>query len=447
MKRGGPTGKVMPAAGTFRPSPFALPPLRAMVAIAAWQMCASALAADPEENALQLADQAPAVVAQASNWRSFVEGAYGGDTQRDGEPVQQDRRASLDVHYDNSFAPGWRAVLADRLDATWPAQSPGQYGINTIKDAYLGWQPRPDAIFDAGRINVHEGVAMGYNPTDYFRVGAVRSIVSVDPLSLKENRQGSMMLRGQSLWDSGSVTALYSPKLSDEPNSNGYNPDLGATNNQDRWLIAVSQKLIAGVSPQLLLYKEADLPVQLGLNLTGLVNDAMVVYAEWSGGRSPSLLSQALRQYALPHADDTGFRDRLSLGTTYTTTDNLSLTAELQYNGAGMERSGWDALYRQSPIAYGIYRNWLLFVRDPPTTRAVFFYAKWQDALVNHLDLSAMESVDAVDYSRLSWLEARYHFDHYEVALQWQRFSGRPLSDYGAAPQIQSWLALLRYYL
>ncbi len=74
------------------------------------------------------------------------------------------------------------------------------------------------------------------------------------------------------------------------------------------------------------------------------------------------------------------------------------------------------------------------------------FYGTWQDALINHLDLSAMERFDADDYSRLSWLEARYHMEHAEFALQWQRNSGPVVSDYGAAPQIQSWQAVVRYY-
>ena len=56
---------------------------------------------------------------------------------------------------------------------------------------------RPDTLIDLGRINVRNGVALGYNPTDYFRAGAVRAAVSVSPASLKENRQGSVMLRGQ----------------------------------------------------------------------------------------------------------------------------------------------------------------------------------------------------------------------------------------------------------
>ena len=46
-----------------------------------------------------------------------------------------------------------------------------------------------------GRINVRNGAALGYNPTDFFRSGALRSVVSIDPNSLRENRLGTVMLR------------------------------------------------------------------------------------------------------------------------------------------------------------------------------------------------------------------------------------------------------------
>ncbi len=406
----------------------------------------AALADEQDESALSLADQTPTAAAHASNWRTFVEGAYGGATLPDGNQEQQNHRSSFDLLYDKSLAAGWRAVFADRLDMNWPAQVSDQNSINTIKDAYLSWQEQANRIFDLGRINVHNGVAIGYNPTDYFRSGAVRSIVSVDPASLKENRQGSVMLRGQTLWAGGSITALYSPKLADQASNDGFNPDWGATNHQNRWLVAVSQKFSAGISPEFLVYKENDLPVQLGFNLTGLVSDSMVAYVEWSGGSSPSLLSQALSQLALPHTDDVAFRNRLSSGLTYTTANKMSLTAELEYGGGGLDQAGWDALARGSPLIYEQYRNSLQIAQEAPTKRAVFFYGLWQDALINHLDLSALERIDAVDYSRMSWLEARYHLDRAEFALQWQRNSGQRVSDFGAAPQLQSWQVVLRYY-
>lgn len=431
----------------------------------------AARAQDSEESALKLADLTPQAVEQARDLRAFLEGAYGGDLLRGTGQTQQDKRLSADLLFDHTLAPHWRVMAADRVDFVWPAQVPGMYNIEvpaqfaarappqydleappqraiqTLKDAYLSWQPQEGAILDLGRINVREGVAQGYNPTDFFRAGAVRSVISVDPLSLKENRQGSVMLRGQTLWEGGSVTALFSPKLAEAPNAGGWNLDVGGTNAQDRWLLTASQRIFEGFSPQLLAYREPSRPVQIGANLTGLLNDATVAYLEWSGGRSLLQLSEALAQGGLPHPDDEGFRSRAAAGSTYTTSYKLSVTLELQYDGAALDRAAWDQLYAAAPLEYGLYRLWLLGEREMPAQRAVFLYSKWQDALVNRLDLALMENLDAVDHSRLTWLEVRYRFERAETALQWQRYSGGATTDYGAAPQAVIWEILLRWYL
>ncbi len=268
---------------------------------------------------------------------------------------------SLDVRYDRAFAPGWRAVFADRLDMNRSYGATGDGNVNTVKEAYLSWQASPERIADFGRINVRNGVAMGYNPTDVFRAGAIRSASSIDPASLRENRLGSVMLRGQALWQGGSLTALVSPKLADAPNSGAWNLDLGATNRRNRWQVALSQSVSKALNPQVLLSGGEGESAQLGFNLSALANDATVVFFEWSGGRSRSLRSQALGG-----ADDSAFRNRLATGLTTTTADNLSLTFEVDYNGAGLDR---DALERVATRFAGRLRALPHVCRRPPGSR------------------------------------------------------------------------------
>jgi hypothetical protein len=399
-----------------------------------------ALAQDAELDALRLADEAQADAAKASDWSAFIEGAAGRTVLRNGAR-SWDQRLSLDVQVDKRLSPDWRLVFADRLDVFWQDEPARQHSINTLKEAYLGWQARDDLLFDLGRINVRNGVATGYNPTDYFRTGANRSVISADPASLKKNRQGSVMLRGQALWDSGSVTGLFSPKLASQPNRGAWNPDVGSTNNRDRWLLAFSQKLADGLNPQWLLYKEEGLPTQAGFNLSLLLNDATVAHVEWSGGRSPSLLAQSVGA-----TGDTAFRNKLSTGLTWTAASKLSVTVEAQYNGAGLRDDEWNALPRTSPLAYARYRTLLQALQDMPTRKSVFLYVSWQDALIRHLDLNAMVRHNLADSSRLSWLEARYHLDRADLALQWQLNSGTPVSEFGAAGQRRALQALVRYF-
>ena len=413
--------------------------------MAALVVTALAQAAGPDEAALLLADEAPGLVERASDWRVFAEGAVGALVRRSDGATRDARRLALDIRYDHAFTPDWRFFLANRLDMAWPEPG-GEPGIHTLKEAYATWRMQPETLLDLGRINVRNGVAMGYNPTDFFRAGALRSIVSISPASLRENRQGSLMLRGQRLWEDGSLTWLYSPELSRRSSPEGFNLDPGATNSRHRALVAVSQKVSPSLSPQFLIYREQALPTQFGLNLTGLINDATVAHLEWSGGRGPSLLARALPRAAPGSAGDP-WQNRLAAGLTYTTPNNISLTAEYHYSGGGLDETGWAAL-RQGPLPlYGQYRNWLRTAQEQPTRQAFFFHGVWQDALVSRLDLSVMYNRDLIDASHRLWLEARYHREKVEYALQWQMNGGQPLSAWGALPESRGWQAVLRCYL
>jgi hypothetical protein len=400
-----------------------------------------ALAGDDDTAALSLADKTSATAAQTSNWHMYVEAAASGARAEGTGQTISGERLSFDAKFDDAFAPGWRAVFADHIDFTRLDGPPGDQNINTLKEAYLSWHAQPDLIADLGRINVRNGVGVGYNPTDYFRADAVRSIISIDPSSLRENRLGSVMLRGQTLWDSGSLTALYSPELVSQPTTNGFSPDFGATNQHARWQLALSEKLSDTINPQWLLSGSAGQSPQLGMNLTALANDATVVYFEWSGGRSAPLASQA---FMIPGNE--AFRSRIATGLTYTTASNISFTAEYEYNGAGMNASDWNSLQHGPLPFYGAYRLFVANVQDLPTTRNLFFFSVWQDAMIKHLDLTALARYDVIDHSRLQWLEARYHWPSVDVALQWQFDNGHQTSDYGALPDQRLWQLVARFY-
>ncbi|MBV8633590.1 MAG: hypothetical protein JO002_03800 [Burkholderiaceae bacterium] len=397
--------------------------------------------ANDELDALNVADQAPAKVEQASDWHTFVEAAYGDTQQRYGLPSYQNGRLSIDATLDKTLAPGWRLVFADRLDWDWQSETPDQAKINTLKELYLSWHISSDKILDVGRINTRYGVATGYNPTDYFRDDAVRSVVSINPSSLRNNRLGSVMLRGQTLWNGGSLTALFSPKLEPDASSEPFNVDLGATNRVNRYLLVASQQVSDSFNPQVLLYGEQGKLPQMGLDLTRLFGDATVAFFEWSGGRSASEYAQALGG---PERE--AFHNRLSTGFTYSTDNKISLTLEAEYDGAALDKANWNALPFEGQPRYVQYRTFVQAAQDLPTREALFAYASWQDAGVTHLDLTALLRQDMSDQSRLTWAEARYHWDHVDLALQWQRYGGKPWSDFGVLPGRTSWQTVATYY-
>jgi len=413
-------------------------------------LCAPVFAAGTtEDDALNLADATTESAAvEGSSWRIFTEATAGRTTVHQwGQPDRAEdvQRLSLDLLFDKKLTPDLRAVFSDRLDLNHQSDALGQETLNSLKEAYLSWQPQNDRVLDVGRINVRYGAATGYNPTDFFREGANRAITSFDPNAIRENRMGTVMLRGQTLWKGGALTAIIAPKIDDAPNHGDWNADLGATNNRNRWLVSVSHQLADNFNPQFVVYGDQRQPVQMGLNLAMLVNDATVAHVEWSGGRQKTLLAQAL-PLSPAVAQDEAFRNRLATGLTYTTASKLSITGEYHYNGAAVDKAVWNALRTSSMLDYESYRQLVEEQLDLTTRQAAFLRASWQDAFINRLDLTAVLRYNMEDHSKLSWLEARYRFDKSEVALQWLMASGDDSSDFGAMAQRRYIQALFRYY-
>ncbi|WP_157669961.1 hypothetical protein [Chitinibacter sp. GC72] len=402
-------------------------------------------------DALSLADQTPQTEVEQQSWQFFTEGMLGYVNRKEGQSDIHPSRISLDLSVDYRFNAQWRGVLANRFDLNRVDLKDGQGSqheqINTLKEAYLSWQIQPDWLLDAGRINQRNGMAYAYNPSDFFKAGALRSVVSIAPASLRENRLGSAMLRTQYLWEGGSLSALYAPRVGNGTSNDAQGADTGSfaldfasSNPADRWQLAWSQRWFDGFSPQLILFKEAGSAPRLGLNASWLASDALSLHAEYSGARSRSLAQRA-RQID----GEERFYSRLSSGATYTFPVNLSLTLEYQYNQAALDKAGWQALGQQG-AAYGRYRSLATREQDNPTRHNLFMLASWNNALMRNLDLSLMLRRDLVDHSTLHWLEARYHFKRADLALQWQSQQGSATSQYGAAAERNSLQALIKYY-
>lgn len=397
--------------------------------------------ASNDADALSLADE-PAVVPQASqSWRLFGEAAASRGSLLGTDSKFSGGRVSLDVRLDTRIAPGLRAIVSDRLDVARHSEDALDYSVNTLREAYLSWHVSPTEIVDLGRINLRYGAAYGYNPSDYFKRGALRSITSPDPANLRENRQGSIVVQAQKLWSTSSLAAVFSPRLGSSSDST-FALNAGATNPANRWLLAGSHKFTENFQPQILLHGGDGLPLQTGLNVSGLLGSATVAYAELSAGKSRSMLAQTL---GLNQTDR--MQRRAAFGVTYTTGFNLSVTGELEYNSAAPDRRQWDIFRAAAPgNALNLLRT-AQFAQDLPVRRAAFVYAAWRDLGMKSLDLAAFVRRDLETRSHEHWLEARYHWNKAEVALQWQGFSGAPTSVYGAVPQPRRLELQLRMFL
>jgi hypothetical protein len=399
--------------------------------LAATALAAAALGARAAEDELPGLPEAepPAPVAAPKALRAFVEGAAGRVDNRGGGHRDL-RRAALDLRYEQNWAP-WRVALSDRLDDVHPVQ-PGQRSTrNSLRELLVGWSGEA-VTAEAGRINLRNGPAFGYNPTDYFRESALRTITTADPVSLRENRLGTVMVRGSVFGDFGSASLALAPKIKSAPSAEPMSADLGRTNHTDRALLTLSSSASKRVNAQVLIFGERGRGTQYGVSANGLVSDALVAYGEASTGLDTTLLQEVQGQ------DRPQRRvNRASLGFTYTLPSRLSATAEIEYNGAGLDRAGQQALAQGGPVAQVRFTDLTQSSLEIGSRRAWVVHLAQKDAGIKNLDLSGFVRTNAVDHSRLYWAEARYHWQRFDAAVQWQRFSGRSASEFGAYPYRQ----------
>jgi len=399
----------------------------------------SALPAQAQEDALSLESAPIEKVETPSDAKWFVEGAIGNAPQRYLPDSIASQRASLDLLYSGRVGTGWRAVFSDRLDlihTNGPEPAPSR---NSLREAYLGWQPGGgDTAIELGRINLRNGPAYGYNPTDFFRDGALRLITSADPFAMRQNRMGSVMLRAQQLWSGGSLQVAYSPKMADAPSADTWNLDLGSTNNRNRGLITLGTQFSQKLNSQLLLYKDDGLKPTVGANMTALLSDAAVAHLEWTYGTEPDLMSRALGG---PASEQT--RNRFAGGATYTTLGKTSITVEYLYNGFALDAAGWAALGTGQQLAY---LSEALRLQELAPRRAYMIYVTHKGLWLKDLDATGYVRFNGEDHSRLAWLELRHHWPKFDLTLQLQYNLGSAGTEFGIVPDRRNVQALGAYY-
>ena len=402
----------------------------------------SAQAAD--DDALDLQADAPATPAAstAAALRLMLEVAAQYAQRPAGQGSEDGHRVSLDLRWTRKLSDGWRLGLSDRLDDQHPVLSGLRSTRNSLREAYAGWQDAGGGrTLEAGRINLRHGPAYGYNPTDYFRSGATRSVITADPVAIRENRVGTFMLRGSQQWDSVGAALTWAPRLTrGAPSDEALTLDLGATNARNRVLLSINARASQRWSGEALLLHDSDLGTRLGANLTGLLTDAMVLHAEWSTLQTPSLLDQALGA-GRPRQRE----QQAAIGLTWTMPGGMAVTAEAEYNGAGLDRAGWHALYQQVGAPVRLFAK-TQGDQELASRRAWLLYATQKSVLVKQLDLTGFIRRSAVDQSYLAWAELRYHWPRFDAALQWQTSSQHMPTEYGSLPYRRAVQLLGNFY-
>nr|CCF78682.1 conserved exported hypothetical protein [Rubrivivax gelatinosus S1] len=380
-------------------------------------------------DALQL-ESAAVEQEAAPQGKLFAEVAAGSARRRGTAGDTGTSRLSLDAAHNAAWSPTVRTTLSARLDAVHPSDGRFSGAVFSLREGYVSWQDeRATLLLDVGRINLRNGPGYGYNPTDFLRDRAVRIFTTVNPSTIRENRLGTFMLRGQRVWDSGSLALSYAPHLADKAGDEELNLDPGATNDRHRWLATLGTRWSDRVSSQLSLYGEDGSSPRWGASATALLTQSLVAHGEWSSGRERDLLSRSLGTGGEEHV-----RQRGVLGLTYTTSTKLSVTGELHYNGFALDDDARRATAALDPMAIGAYFLGAQERQDNAARKALFVHATQQDLFVKNLELTVLAKFNRTDDSRMAWMDLRYRMRKMDVALQIQRNSGDAGSEFGTLP-------------
>ncbi len=321
-------------------------------------------------------------------------------------PPRHQQRLVLDFRREWAVAASWKLGLSTRLEQVrgLPGPSGGRDSEArlALREAYASWGWAPGRYLDIGRVQWRNGVASGFNPSDFLKRGAVLDLGTQNPQALRENRLGTVMLRQQWLGDWGSVQGAWIPKLSSKagPRAAPRSPAWERTNGADAALLRWAPGTPEAWSAEALAYARAGEPVRWGANATALLSDSLVAYGEWAGGR------------AFPRAPVAGGapaprRDQeLAAGATWTSPWGWTATLERQQSTTPGSSDAWFA-------------RWA-----------------WDSALGRRdFNLAAFLRQAASHGSRLWQVDARWHLDdRHSVALAWGGNHGGPARDPGRPP-------------
>ena len=389
-----------------------------------------------------------------------------------------EERALVDVRKEWHVREGLRLTYSGRLNlrAEDGLGFPNHENLtNDLREAYLSWEPLDRLFFEVGRINLKSGVALGFNPTDFFKTRSVVEPLSVDPVVLREDRLGTLMVRAERLWSRGSLTAIYAPAVSSESpiytsfDLRSFDPMFDRTNAHDRWLLKGTIDVAEDLSPELLSYASGG-RVQFGANIAENVGKSVVTYIEWSGGRRGTVSEDALAfgraagslpaaaASVLPGLGAVGFRNQVAVGASYTTAlPKITFNLEFHYNQAGFSGADWDEWFRtgsgasaSSPIAGALWyvRQYGADQQELISRRFAFLRMDWVDAFMPKLEVSGFIDADLTDGSTRLQLGADYYLsDRWTIGGLLLVDSGGRHSDFGSLPQAGSVLLKVVRYL
>jgi hypothetical protein len=385
-------------------------------------------------------------------------------------PYRWQNRTSADAFADWRALRSLKLTLSDRIDViaqehqTWWSRATVR---NELREAYASWEPRARTYLEAGRINVRNGVALGFNPTDVFRPRTLVGQASLDPSVLSRNRLGTVMVRAQAIGDRGALSLIYAPKLFEPSpigaNPVGVDPRIDATNAAHR-LLASASGSIGDTSVQLLGYLERRRS-KVGLALTRPLGTSVVAYAEGTLGYEANLITRAIeygRQTGTLPPDapppistdpSLAWRNDIAAGASWAIATRLTLNVEYHFHQGALDGDDWVRWFaagRADPLRapeLWYIRGYAADQLEPASRHNAFVRVAWPNAGLDNLEVDAFAFVNLRDRSTLTQASASYAMsDRWTFTLLLSANLGTPQSERGSLPQSSSAIVELACY-
>lgn len=351
----------------------------------------------------------------------------------------------VDLLLNQRLAPDWLVGLSGRIDVD---ADPG-FGLSSknlslsLRELFVRHEAGTTTV-DLGRISVRDGVALGYNPSDVFRDGALQTFRTRDPQRLRESRLGVVALRAMAHIGTTELAALASPALPTPSAPAWYEPRWGAVNGgQSQVTLKLTPPRWNNLYSNLLWQRLQDGRQTWGLNLSRALGQSAVAYAELARSRRADVLALAVASTSAQPTSTAGV-GQWAMGLNYSTEQRQTFTMEWQHNGAGLSRSDWLGAWQQlAPQAVTSARVRASQGSDPLGRDSLMLALQWDRFGRRDADLSCLVRANLVDGSRLGWCEWRYKQPAAEWSVNLARTTGRERSEFGAVAQ--PWALGLRW--
>lgn len=266
----------------------------------------------------------------------------------------------------------------------------------------------------AGRTNIRNGVATGFNPTDWFKAGSQVIFESLDAADRREDRLGVVALEGIWLHAGNLLSFGYRPDLRAKPDTVASDSDivglgLDRTNNRDALFVkyAPSPDSWNNLSLTVSSLYQNNQP-SLGAEVSLVMRNNLVLYSEWFAQRRQNLTHEALNA----HNGTMRLYHQLASGVTWSvpesiaSSEDISLSVEFHFNEAGLKQSqmaSWRQAIKQNDARALRIAALAGEKQEPLARQQLFGRFAWNDFWDDN-DLSLITTVTPMDGSGFSQL-------------------------------------------